>query len=132
VTLRNHGSGTVSLTGWRLGNLAGNEWRLDGLGNLAAGPEATSLRARQKVALTNGGDSVSLIDPADVVQQTVTYGQAEEGEETIPVTEQPPPHVPAGCKHSQSVRADASLPSTRPLTSHQRSPSPNPGQRTGR
>lgn len=97
ATLKNLSPGPVDLTGWKLRDLAGKTWKLDGLGTLAAGAEATIERDGQEMALNNGGDTVDLIDPAGAIVQTVTYPSFvhDEGDEFEIDTPAPAPPAPA-------------------------------------
>lgn len=67
ATLKNFSAEPVSLTGWKLRDLSGRTWTLDGLGVLAAGQERTILRNGQPMAMSNGGDTIDLIDAAGKV-----------------------------------------------------------------
>lgn len=84
VTLKNLGSQPISLSGWKLRDLAGRKWSLDGLGTLQPGQEKTIKRSGQPMALNNGGDTVDLIHPNGSVMQTVTYSAVDEGEVVHP------------------------------------------------
>lgn len=82
VTLKNLGSQSISLGGWKLRDLAGRT--LDGLGTLQPGQEKTMKRNGQPMTLNDGGDTVDLIDPNGSVMQTVTYSAVDEGEVVNP------------------------------------------------
>lgn len=84
VTLKNFGSGAVSLVGWKLRDRANTTWTLDAVGSLAPGAEHVVSRNGQQMAMNNRGDTVDLINASDVVVQSVTYGPVEEGEEVLP------------------------------------------------
>jgi len=84
ATLKNFSAEPVSLTGWKLRDLSGRTWALDSLGVLAAGQERTILRNGQPMAMSNGGDSIDLIDAAGKVLQSVTYPKVDEGEVIVP------------------------------------------------
>jgi len=78
VTVRNTGSGPVSLEGWRVRDVANRTWML--FGTLDPGDEQTFTRNGQPMALNNGGDTVELLDPANNVVDSVTYGRTTDGE----------------------------------------------------
>ncbi len=78
VTVRNTGTGTVSLNGWRLRDRANRTWAL--FGTLDAGDEQTFTRDGQPMALNNNGDTVDLIDEGGTVVGSVTYQAAQEGQ----------------------------------------------------
>ena len=84
ITIINLGSQSVDLNGWKLCDLAGKTWLLDGLGTLNPGEEKTIKRDGQKMALNNKGDTIDLIDPNGNVLHTVTYARAEEEEVITP------------------------------------------------
>jgi len=81
VTLRNLGGGDVSLVGWRIADLGGNEFPLSG--TIAAG--ATHVITLQRSAmLNNDGDEVRLLSPSGV-EHTVRYdGPVASGEVVMP------------------------------------------------
>lgn len=69
VTLRNFGSGDVSLVGWRIADDDGNDFAL--LGSIAA--TATRVITLERPAmLSNDGDEVRLLSP-NGIQHTVNY-----------------------------------------------------------
>jgi hypothetical protein len=78
VTVRNDGTATVSLAGWRLRDAANRTWML--FGTLDPGDEQRFTRNGQPMALNNGGDTVELLDPANTVVDSVTYGRTTDGE----------------------------------------------------
>lgn len=80
VTITNGGAAAVDLNGWTVRDAAGKTWKLDAGGVLAAGESKTVLRARQTMGLNNGGDTIDLVNPTGVVQQTVMYGPTPEGQ----------------------------------------------------
>lgn len=84
ATLKNFGNQPVKPTGWKLRDLSGRTWSLDGLGTLQPGDEKTIKRRNQPMAMNNSGDTIDLVNPAGEVVQTVTYSQAEEGETVTP------------------------------------------------
>ena len=63
VTLKNFGTQPANLGDWKLGDLSGKLWALDGLGTIDAGEKKTIGRAGQPMTLNNGGDTIDLIDP---------------------------------------------------------------------
>ena len=77
VTLRNPGGHSVSLAGWVLRDLAGQDWSLSG--TIPAGGERTIKRNGQKMSLNNTGDTIFLIDPQGITVHTVTYPAQGEG-----------------------------------------------------
>jgi hypothetical protein len=82
--VKNFGGTAMDLKGWKLKDLAGKTWLLDGLGTIQGGEEKTILRKGQPMAMNNGGDTIDLIDASGRVVQTVTYGDVVEGEEVVP------------------------------------------------
>lgn len=74
VTLRNDGSGPADLTGWRLRDLAQNEWTLDTVGVLQPGELRAVTRAGQPMSLNNDGDTIELVQPDGRPVQTLSYG----------------------------------------------------------
>lgn len=84
VTLKNKGTTAVTLTGWKLRDLAKQTWTLDSLGTLNAGESKTIKRTGQSMALNNNGDTIDLLDPTSKVMHTVTYTAADEGEILTP------------------------------------------------
>lgn len=80
ITLRNSGTDTVSLLGWKVRDLAGNSWDLDALGALAPGESGTMVRNGQAMSLNNGGDEIELVAPGGAVTQTVSYGKVTSGQ----------------------------------------------------
>jgi exonuclease III len=85
VTFTNTGSSAASLVGWRLRDLAGKTWALDGIGTLQPGASRTLQRLGQPMSLNNDGDTVDLLNPAGLIVQSVTYGRVDEGELVTPV-----------------------------------------------
>jgi exonuclease III len=84
ATIKNLGSQSVSLAGWKLRDLTGSTWSLSNLGTLAPGQQKTIKRNNQPMALNNGGDTIELVDPSNAVKQTINYGPVNEGEVVIP------------------------------------------------
>ena len=84
VSLKNVGSQAVTMTGWKLRDLAGRTWNLDSLGPLQPGQEKTIKRNGQPMALDNRGDTIDLLDAAGNVVHSVTYPRVEEGELVTP------------------------------------------------
>jgi hypothetical protein len=84
VTIRNDGPAAIPLTGWRVRDLAENEWALDVVGILQPGEQRTLLRAGQPMSLNNGGDTVHLVAPQGDLVQTVTYERIAEGQVVTP------------------------------------------------
>ena len=78
--MRNTGLAAVSLVGWRVRDLAGNSWDLDGLGVLEPGQSRSLLRNGQAMSLNNGGDEIELVAPEGAVAQSVTYGKVAPGQ----------------------------------------------------
>ena len=81
ITLRNGGTQTVSLDGWRFRDAANRYWHLSG--TLDAGDERTFKRNRQQMALNNDGDTVCLLNPGGQVVDSVTYTSTTEGHPII-------------------------------------------------
>ncbi|BAI97449.1 hypothetical protein Sj15T_18850 [Sphingobium sp. TA15] len=84
ITLANRGSAALNLSGWRVRDLAGNVWVLDGLLGIEPGEEKTMLRGGQPMSLNNGGDEIELVAPDGTVVQTIAYGQVAVDEEIRP------------------------------------------------
>ena len=60
---------------------------LDGLGNLSAGGEKTIRRNGQAMNLNNDGDTITLLNPAGTMVQSVTYPAPDaSGEMTVSFT----------------------------------------------
>jgi len=85
VTIKNFGSQSVNMNGWKLRDKAGKTWSLNSLETLNPGEEKTIKRNGQSMALNNNGDTVDLIDPNGNVVHTVTYSRTEEGEIISPI-----------------------------------------------
>ncbi len=81
ITLRNDGTQTVSLDGWRFRDAANRYWHLSGV--IDGGDERTFTRNRQQMALNNDGDTVCLLNPSGEVVDSVTYTSSTEGEPII-------------------------------------------------
>jgi len=77
VTLRNVGSSSITLVGWKLRDAARRTWSLSGV--LQAGDERTFTRDGQAMALNNDGDIVALLDRSGNVIDEVTYHWSREG-----------------------------------------------------
>lgn len=84
ATIKNLGSESISLVGWKLRDLTGSTWSLSNLGTLAPGQQKTIKRNNQPMALNNGGDTIELIDPSNLMKQTITYGPVNQGETVMP------------------------------------------------
>lgn len=84
ITLANRGSAALDLSGWRIRDLAGNVWALDGLIGIEPGQEKTLLRGGQPMSLNNGGDEIELVAPDGAVLQTVAYGPVAIDQEIRP------------------------------------------------
>lgn len=63
----------IELAGWRVRDLAGNVWNLDGLFAIAAGKTKTLLRNGASMSLTNGGDEKELVAPDGAVVATYCH-----------------------------------------------------------
>lgn len=83
VTIRNIGTIAVSLSGWRLRDLADNLWPLDGV-TLQPGEELRLRRNREALSLNNGGDRIRLLDPNGAIVHSIEYGPVREGEFVLP------------------------------------------------
>lgn len=84
VTLRNLGSQSVGLQGWRVRDLAGRTWNLDAAGILPPGQEITIRREGQEMALNNDGDTVELLDASGSVVQSFSYTDVSQGQAFTP------------------------------------------------
>lgn len=80
ISFSNTGTATIELAGWRVRDLAGNVWELDGLFAIAAGETKTLLRNGASMSLNNGGDEIELVAPDGTVVQAVRYGKVAAGE----------------------------------------------------
>jgi hypothetical protein len=70
---------------WKLRDLAGQTWRtLDSLASLAVDTEGTTQRLGQPMAMNNGRDTIDLVNPMEMVVQTMSYGNLDEGELLTP------------------------------------------------
>jgi hypothetical protein len=79
VTVRNRGPGPVELTGWYLQDESGRRWPLAGLGTLAAGASATTVRNGFPLNLNNDGDTILLMNALGEAEDRFTYGPVTEG-----------------------------------------------------
>lgn len=77
VTLRNQGTGAVSLTGWTLRDRSGLHWDL--AGTLAGGQSRTFRRNGQAMSLNNAGDEIVLTDTAPTERDRFIYASSTEG-----------------------------------------------------
>lgn len=80
ITFRNVGIADINLAGWRVRDLAGNVWELDGLASIATNADKQLLRNGAPMSLNNGGDEIELVAPDGTVVQSVTYSQVSTGE----------------------------------------------------
>lgn len=83
ITLKNSGQAALDMAGWRVRDLAGNVWMLDGLIELLPGEEKTMLRNGQPMSLNNGGDEIELVAPDGTVLQTMAYGAVTTNQEVV-------------------------------------------------
>ena len=82
IVLKNFGTQTVSLAGWKIRDITGAEWKL--LDEIAPQMVKVIKRNGQPMSLNNNGDTVDLVDPQGPVVQTVTYSATTEGEVVTP------------------------------------------------
>lgn len=83
ITFRNIGSTPIDLAGWRVRDLAGNLWELDGLSNIAPDEDKILIRGGAPMSLNNGGDQIELVAPEGTVVQSVTYGKVSQDEVVV-------------------------------------------------
>ena len=79
VTLKNKGTGAISLSGWTLRDRSGRTWTLTGLGTLAPGNSRTIRRNGMAMSLNNAGDEIELLDPGNGVHDKFEYTSSAEG-----------------------------------------------------
>ena len=79
VVIRNKGTSSTAITGWRLQDRSGRSWPFSGSVTLAAGEARTIRRDGRPMTLNNGGDAISLIDAAEVVRDRFEYSASSEG-----------------------------------------------------
>ena len=80
ATIKNVGTSSVSLVGWKLRDLTGNSWTLDGLGSISAGSAATIVRHGQAMSMNNTGHEViELVSPANVAVDQIQYSGTTTG-----------------------------------------------------
>lgn len=79
VTLRNDGTGSVSLAGWTLADAGGRVWALGAAGTVEPGATITVTRRGMPMNLNNDGDRVRLRDPDGAVVCEFTYETSREG-----------------------------------------------------
>lgn len=89
VTLRNQGTTAVSLQGWLLRDESGKVWTLAEGGTLAPGASRTFRRLGMPMSLNNGGDEISLLDPAGAVRDSFRYIGSQPG---VRIPLPPTPH----------------------------------------
>lgn len=77
VTIRNKGTGVVSLVGWTLQDRSGATWNLSG--SIAAGASRTFKRNGQAMSLNNAGDEIVLLDGSNAERDRFAYSTSKEG-----------------------------------------------------
>lgn len=83
ISFRNIGSAPIDLAGWRVRDLAGNVWELDGLSSIAPGEDKILIRNGAPMSLNNGGDKIELVAPEGTVVQSVTYDKVSQDEVVV-------------------------------------------------
>lgn len=83
ISFRNIGSTPIELAGWRVRDLAGNLWELDGLSNIAPNEDKILMRNGDSMSLNNGGDQIELVAPEGTVVQSVPYGKVSQDEVVV-------------------------------------------------
>jgi competence protein ComEC len=83
VTLRNRGSGPISMAGWMLKDRDNVAWALGSLGTLNAGQSKTIRRNGMAMNLNNSGDKITLFAPGNERQDEFEYANSLPGV-TIP------------------------------------------------
>lgn len=76
--LRNDGSGSATLDGWRVTDAAGGSFSLAGV-TIAAGAKAKFDKTAFKFALNNDAETLRLLDPSGTVRDSVGYEDAPSG-----------------------------------------------------
>jgi endonuclease/exonuclease/phosphatase family metal-dependent hydrolase len=75
ITLKNFSSASITLTGWKLRDRAGNEFSLQG--SVAGNGERTITLPAGVLPLNNDGDQVSLSDENGILRHQVSYTAAQ-------------------------------------------------------
>jgi exonuclease III len=78
ITLFNSSSNTITLTDWKVKDLAGNRWTINA--TIPANSESIIKRNGQKMSLNNRGDTIWFYDGGGTEIQNFTYQRADEGE----------------------------------------------------
>ena len=78
ITLLNSSNSSVTLTNWKVKDLASNTWNI----NVTIPPNSskTIKRNGQRMALNNAGDTIWLINDGDIEVQEITYLRVDEDE----------------------------------------------------
>ena len=81
ITLHNSSNQAVTLSGWKVKDIANNVWNI----NTTINPNSSKeiIRNGQEMSLNNSGDTIELIDGNGLVVQKITYQRANEEEEII-------------------------------------------------
>ena len=82
-TVRNIGTASLSLSGWKARDRGMNTFSLSG--SLAGGATQTITLPSGAMPLNNGGDSIALIDPDGAVRHQVTYTASQAGSGAVVV-----------------------------------------------
>ncbi len=77
VTLRNTGTQTELLNGWKLRDRSGFDWNLSG--SIAPGESTVFRRNGQRMSLNNNGDDVILLDANQTERDRFSYTSSAEG-----------------------------------------------------
>lgn len=83
ITFRNTGNLPINLAGWRVRDLAGNVWELDGLASIGPNEDRVLVRNGAPMSLNNGGDVIELVAPEGTVVQSVTYDKVRTDEVVV-------------------------------------------------
>ena len=80
VTVKNKGSASVSLSGWRLQDESGRIWPLTATGTLNPGQAATIRRNGMPMSLNDDGDEIILFDANNAERDRFRYANSIEGQ----------------------------------------------------
>ncbi|MBX2964513.1 MAG: lamin tail domain-containing protein [Cyclobacteriaceae bacterium] len=83
VIIKNKTAHTVSLAGWVLRDAGNKVWLLDGLEEIQPGQSLKIVRNNMPMSLNNTGDTIMLVNPANVVIDEFRYTGSVEGVDIV-------------------------------------------------